>query len=608
VLEAAKQRGSETWKTVSLPAVLPSGKPLWPEFWSIEELEATRDAIDVSKWQAQYQQDPTSEEGALIKRDWWQRWPSERPPETTFVLQTWDTAFEKTQRADYSACTTWGVFYHPDATGLMQANIILLDAKRGRYEFPELKKVVLDEYKYWEPDSIIIEKKASGAPLIYELRAMGIPVGEFTPTRGNDKISRLNSVSDIFSSGRVWVPNTRFADEVVEEVAAFPAGQHDDYCFVAGTQILMADGIEKPIEQVKVGDLVRSHLGAKEVTASGCTGECSTKVLAVGGYTLEGTGGHLIATTRGWKPLTEMNRYDTIQIVSTNKELQCQLNERDQIGLQLPLRVTLIRSIVIGPIMNVLGACTTCIEMCGRTITGIYLRDTISTILTGIRRTILWRICSAYLQKIIGWSTRKREGLEVGNQHNWSIWNGLGLWQLAGMDQKKGWLGIGSMQRSPLKAPTLLNPLVKWFQWRCRAAYVQYYSYQETLQEAYTAPISVPVEHQRLKSERRNLAQALRSVYGALRTYTPCIETSDFVTTSAKVHSVTPKEGQRKVYNITVAGAHTYYANRVLVHNCDTVSMAMARFRKGGFITTNLDKPDEIQEFRGRSSYRAAYY
>lgn len=229
MLEAAQQRGSETWRVVNLPAVLPSGKPLWPEFWSIEELEATRDAIDVSKWQAQYQQNPTSEEGAIIKREWWQRWPSETPPRTDFVLQAWDTAFEKTQRADYSACTTWGVFYQPDDSGVMQANIILLDAKRGRYEFPELKQVVLDEYKYWEPDSIIIEKKASGAPLIYELRAMGIPVGEFTPTRGNDKIVRLNAVADLFASGRVWVPNTRFAEEVVEEVAAFPAGQHDDY-------------------------------------------------------------------------------------------------------------------------------------------------------------------------------------------------------------------------------------------------------------------------------------------------------------------------------------------------------------------------------------------
>jgi predicted phage terminase large subunit-like protein len=229
VIEAAAQRGNEDWRVVELPAVLPSGKPLWPEFWSIEELEATRDAIDVSKWQAQYQQNPTSEEGAIIKRDWWQKWPSETPPQTTFVLQTWDTAFEKTQRADYSACTTWGVFYKDDDNGAPQANLILLDAKRGRYEFPELKQIVLDEYKYWEPDSVIVEKKASGAPLIYELRAMGIPVGEFTPTRGNDKISRLNSVADLFASGRVWVPNTRWADEVVEEVAAFPAGQHDDY-------------------------------------------------------------------------------------------------------------------------------------------------------------------------------------------------------------------------------------------------------------------------------------------------------------------------------------------------------------------------------------------
>lgn len=230
VLEADSVRGSEDWRVVEFPAILPSGKPLWPEFWSLEELEATREAIDVSKWQAQYQQNPTSEEGAIIKREWWQRWKAKRPPDTEFILMTWDTAFEKSQRADYSACTVWGVFYKDDEdTGAAVANVILLDAKRGRYEFPELKKIVLEEYSYWEPDSIIIEKKASGAPLIYELRAMGVPVSEFTPTRGNDKISRLNAVADIFNSGRVWAPNTLFADEVIEEVAEFPAGQHDDY-------------------------------------------------------------------------------------------------------------------------------------------------------------------------------------------------------------------------------------------------------------------------------------------------------------------------------------------------------------------------------------------
>ena len=221
--------GGDKWRVVELPAILPSGKPLWPEFWSIEELESTRNAIDVSKWQAQYQQNPTSEEGAIVKREWWQRWEKETPPPTDFVLQTWDTAFEKHNRADYSACITWGVFYHPDENGVSQANIIMLDAKRDRMEFPRLKEVVLEEYKYWEPDALIIEKKASGAPLIYELRAMGVPVSDFTPTRGNDKISRLNAVADIFASGRVWVPNTRWADEVMEEVASFPAGQHDDY-------------------------------------------------------------------------------------------------------------------------------------------------------------------------------------------------------------------------------------------------------------------------------------------------------------------------------------------------------------------------------------------
>ena len=105
---------------------------------------------------------------------------------------------------------------------------VLLNAFRDRLEFPELKKRVLEQYREWNPDGLIIEKKASGAPLIYELRSMGIPVQEFTPTKGNDKITRLNAVSDLFASSRIWVPNTNWAEEVVEEVASFPSGEHDD--------------------------------------------------------------------------------------------------------------------------------------------------------------------------------------------------------------------------------------------------------------------------------------------------------------------------------------------------------------------------------------------
>jgi len=227
--DAAANESIGEWELIEFPAILPSEKPLWPEFWELEELLKVKRDVPNSKWMAQYQQNPVSESAAIVKREWWREWPHENPPSCEFILQSWDTAFEKTQRADYSACTTWGVFYHPDDNGVEQANIILLNAFRDRMEFPELKRVAVEEYREWDPDGVIIEKKASGAPLIYEMRAMGIPVQEFTPTRGNDKISRLNAVSDLFASGRVWAPATRWAEEVVDEVAEFPAGTHDDY-------------------------------------------------------------------------------------------------------------------------------------------------------------------------------------------------------------------------------------------------------------------------------------------------------------------------------------------------------------------------------------------
>ena len=229
VLKAAAQRGGEEWEVIEFPAILPSDKPLWPEFWSYEELDALRTELSNSKWQAQYQQNPTSESSAIIKREWWKIWDSDTAPQCSFILMAWDTAFEKSNRADYSACTVWGVFQTQNENDKEVQNIILLNAVRDRVEFPELKRMVMDQYKEWKPDSIIIEKKASGAPLIYELRAMGVPVQEFTPTKGNDKITRLNAVSDLFASGRVWAPNMHWAEEVIDEVASFPAGDHDDY-------------------------------------------------------------------------------------------------------------------------------------------------------------------------------------------------------------------------------------------------------------------------------------------------------------------------------------------------------------------------------------------
>jgi len=226
VLKSAAQRSGEEWEVIEFPAILPSGSSLWPEFWALDELEALREELPNSKWQAQYQQNPIGNESAIIKRDWWKWWEKDDPPHCDYILQTWDTAFEKTQRADYSAGTTWGVFNLHEDHGA--PNIILLNTYKKRVEYPDLKKDVLREYNEYEPDGVLIEKKASGAPLIYELRAMGIPVQEFTPGKGQDKIARLNAVSDIIASGKVWIPRTRWAEELVDEVAAFPSGENDD--------------------------------------------------------------------------------------------------------------------------------------------------------------------------------------------------------------------------------------------------------------------------------------------------------------------------------------------------------------------------------------------
>jgi predicted phage terminase large subunit-like protein len=228
VIKSAAQRDGEEWEVIEFPALFDDDRPLWPEFWSQQELLALKNELPVGKWMAQYMQAPTSDVNAIIKREWWKIWEEDSPPSCEFLIQSWDTAFTKSERSDYSACTTWGVFYKDDDTGLAQANIILLNAFKKRMEFPELKQRALEEYKEWEPDSFIVEAKASGAPLIFELRAMGIPVQEFTPSKGNDKVARLNAVADLFASGRVWAPETRWADEVMEEVASFPSGEHDD--------------------------------------------------------------------------------------------------------------------------------------------------------------------------------------------------------------------------------------------------------------------------------------------------------------------------------------------------------------------------------------------
>ncbi len=243
LMQAMTDDSGDVWDIVELPAILPSGKPVWPEYWDIKELEKTRSSIPVSNWNAQYMQSPTAEEGAIIKREWWKDWKGKNPPPIEYTIQSYDTAFLKKTSSDFSAITTWGVFHSEDSG----YNIILLNAFKDRYEFPELRRLAHQEYLDHRPDIVIIEAKASGIPLTHELREMGIPVINFTPSKGNDKHVRVASISPLFEAGKVWAPmHEHFAQEVVEECASFPYGDHDDY----------VDSMTQALMRIRQGGLI----------------------------------------------------------------------------------------------------------------------------------------------------------------------------------------------------------------------------------------------------------------------------------------------------------------------------------------------------------------
>ena len=246
--DAALNPEADQYEVFEFPAILHEGtdneKSLWPEQWSIESLQRTKASMPLWQWNAQYQQNPTAATSAIIKREWIKWWPHQDPPETEFLIQSWDTALTTKERSDWSVCQTWGVWTDEETDS---TNLILLNNAKGKWEFPDLKAEAHRQYAMWQPDSVIIEAKASGQPLIDEMRRSGIFVQDFSPGKGNDKIARLNAVADMFASGHVWFPETSWANEVVEEVLAFPAGDNDD----------MVDTLTLALRRARTGGLLR---------------------------------------------------------------------------------------------------------------------------------------------------------------------------------------------------------------------------------------------------------------------------------------------------------------------------------------------------------------
>lgn len=221
-----KEHKHEKWTVLNLPAINVKGEALWPERFPLDVLNQIKKTLPARDWLALYQQQPFIEEGGIFKRQWWKLWPDTRPlPECEFIIQSYDTAYsdKELKSNSFSARTTWGVFKRVDDEC---HNLILLEAWKARVEYADLRKEAVRAYQDYQPDKVIIEKKASGQALVSDLRRAGLPIATYTPTK--DKITRAYIAQALFENGRVYYPSRQWAEEAITNLCQFPQGADDD--------------------------------------------------------------------------------------------------------------------------------------------------------------------------------------------------------------------------------------------------------------------------------------------------------------------------------------------------------------------------------------------
>ena len=198
------------------------GELLWPERVDEKTLENLEASLGTYASAGQLQQRPMPKGGGILKAKWWVPWDKEELPNIEYVIQSYDTAFSTKDKSSYSARTTWGVFREDG-----QVNAIVIEMWYDRVTYPELRKLAQESYEEWQPDAVLIEKKASGQSLLQDLRMAGVPVLAYNPDR--DKEARAHASSALLEDGRIYFPSDKkWAKNLIDICAAFPAGDNDD--------------------------------------------------------------------------------------------------------------------------------------------------------------------------------------------------------------------------------------------------------------------------------------------------------------------------------------------------------------------------------------------
>ena len=560
------------------------GELLFEDRFPLHVVERDEAAMGPYATAGQYQQSPEPRGGGIVKDAWWQLWDKSEYPAIEYIVAALDTAYTTKSENDPSALTIWGVFSasadqvstrmvdrygkpiematasQSEALGAT-SKVMLMYAWQDRLEIGDLVVKVEEICTRMKVDTLLIENKAAGHSVAQELRRVfntaRFGVQMYDP-KTLDKMARLYSIQHIFSEKMVYAPNKDWAEMVIRQTASFPRGAHDDLCLVAGTMISMADGSCKPIEKIVIGDMVKTPAGPRPVMQAGFTGVRSVFTLNAGGRFLTGTGSHPIATTAGWKRLDTVNLSDTVKMGTSEYQIWSKVKALLSTALItiVTLKANTCRTsgIFSGQAETVITA------LSGVTTMGPFQADMKSTTKTGIGTTTTSQTLSACQRMNTTGSISSTPPSSTQGKNSWIILLPFAAKLLNGTSLTKAENGTGKSAQNPL---------------------------HQADQPKLLLPKNGPSKLLTLFSKfATNVAQSSRRQLAGLH----------YAEMRAPVAAVIERSENVMVYNLSVDGARCYYANNILVHNCDTVSMGLKHLRDVGMLTRAPERMAEIED------------
>lgn len=563
----------DTFRIVNYPAIAEhdelhrkAGEALHPERYPLSTLLQIQKTIGSRDWEALYQQHPVPDGGALFKLEWFRRWTaSSLPPEFDHTLMSWDMTFKDSKNSDYVVGQVWGK---------KGPNFYLLDQVRGQWDFVKTKEMVRVLAQKW-PRVVrkLVEDKANGSAVISELKSTVSGFVPITPTESKE--ARASSVTPYFEAGNVFIPEDTEAPWVphyVSELLEFPAGSHDDQCFVAGTKVATLFG-DKPIEKIKAGEMVLTPFGLKRVLFSGKTG--SRRVISKFGVTA--TPDHPFIT-----------RDAEIKAFQTVKEEECiKLKYRNLINpiLQRRLRSTAL-PIVSWERGSITSASPQQMKAGKRRKDSMWLFGSSSLgkpCLKGsisITRTATLSITNLAILSVYHGANTARK-LITKLKGSKSTWIRFGRLLVRGIEVKKEEVGTVNMPKKGFR-PFIVAP-VRFVVPFLRQKVQTEGSAQESVKPNTDGITSVIWSQKNAKSAVKS------SLLSRVEAENPEQHAPELVAESWG--------GIEPVYNLCVSDVHMYFANGVLVHNCDATTQALNYFRSGkGVILTR----EQMQQARFR--------